>query len=61
VRPDTAFFHQQLGEFILPYDAMRKANSPEAAVREFVDSTYEKGADLAKWDRTALERSKTAG
>jgi hypothetical protein len=40
---------------------MRKANSPEAAVREFVDSTYEKGADLAKWDRTALERSKTAG
>jgi hypothetical protein len=61
VRPDAAFFHQELGEFILPYDAVRKSKSPEAAVREFVDSTYEQGADLAKWDRTALERTKIAG
>jgi Family of unknown function (DUF5996) len=62
VRPDAAFFHQELGEFILPYDAMREANSPEAEVRAFVNSTYQVGADLAKWDRTALERrTKTAG
>jgi hypothetical protein len=56
VQPDAAFFHQELGEFILPYEAVRHAESPEAAVRAFVESTYEAGANLAKWDRTALER-----
>jgi hypothetical protein len=54
--PDAAFFHQELGEFILPYEAMRHAESPESAARGFVDSTYEAGANLAKWDRAALER-----
>jgi hypothetical protein len=62
VRPDAAFFHKDLGEFILPYEAVRTANSPEAAIRAFVDSTYEQGANLAKWDRAALERGEpTAG
>jgi hypothetical protein len=62
VRPDAAFFHQELGEFILPYEAVRNAKSPEAAIRAFVDSTYEQGADLAKWDRATLERrEKIAG
>jgi hypothetical protein len=56
VQPREAFFHQELGEFILPYEAVRTANSPEAAVRAFVQSTYEQGAKLAKWDRAALER-----
>jgi hypothetical protein len=56
VRPDAAYFHQELGEFILPYDAARESSSPEAAIRAFVDSTYEAGANLAKWDRAALER-----
>jgi hypothetical protein len=62
VRPDAAFFHKDLGEFILPYEAVRTAKSPAAAIRAFVDSTYEQGANLAKWDRAALERGEpTAG
>jgi hypothetical protein len=56
VKPEAAYFHQELGEFILPYEAVRKAASPEAAVHTFVQSTYEVGADLAMWDRAALER-----
>ena len=56
VRPQAAFFHQELGEFILPYEAVRTSKSPEEDVRAFVDSTYERGAELAKWDRAALER-----
>jgi hypothetical protein len=54
-RPDAAYYHRELGEFILPYEAVRSAASPEAAIRAFVDSTYERGADLAGWDRAALE------
>lgn len=56
VRPDAAYFHQQLGEFILPYEALRTAASPETTVLEFIDSTYEQAANLGKWDRAALER-----
>jgi hypothetical protein len=56
VRPQAAYFHQGLGEFILPYEAVRNAQSPENAIHAFVESTYEKAADLAKWDRAALER-----
>lgn len=55
VRPDGAFYHRELGEFILPYEAVRSAASPEHAIREFVDSTYASGATLAHWDRAALE------
>jgi hypothetical protein len=55
-RPEAAFYHQELGEFILPYEAVRTAASPEAAIRAFVDSTYEQAADLANWNRAALER-----
>jgi hypothetical protein len=56
VRPDSAYYHRELGEFILPYDAVRSAPSPEQMIREFVASTYEAGAKLARWDRAALER-----
>jgi hypothetical protein len=56
VQPQAAFFHREIGEFILPYEAVRAATSPEAAVRAFVHSTYEQAADLATWDRAALER-----
>lgn len=56
VRPGAAYFHRELGEFILPYEAVRTADSPEAEIRAFVESTYEQAADLAKWDRAALER-----
>jgi hypothetical protein len=56
VRPDAAYYHRELGEFILPYEAVRTASSPDDALVEFVDSTYAEAASLAKWDRTALER-----
>jgi hypothetical protein len=55
VRPDAAFFNEALGEFILPYDAVRTAASPEQALLEFLQSTYEAAANAAKWDRDALE------
>jgi hypothetical protein len=55
VKPDAAFFSEQLGEFLLPYDAVRKASDPDAALMAFLTSTYEAAADLAKWDRDALE------
>ena len=45
-----------LGEFILKYDEVRRAESPEAALMEFLETTYAAGADAAKWDRGALER-----
>jgi hypothetical protein len=56
VRPDAAFYHRELGEFILPYAAVRTAASPERAITDFIDSTYNSAATLAHWDRTALER-----
>jgi hypothetical protein len=56
VRPDAAFYHRELGEFILPYEAVRTAPSPAAAIADFVESTYDQAATLAGWDRAALER-----
>jgi Family of unknown function (DUF5996) len=55
VRPDAAFFSEALGEFILPYEAVRKAAQPDQALLEFLQSTYEAAADAAKWDRDVLE------
>lgn len=55
VRPDAAFFSEALGEFILPYDAVRTAAEPEQALLQFLQSTYEAAANAAKWDRDALE------
>ena len=55
VRPDAAFFSEALGEFILPYDAVRTAADPDSALLDFLQSTYEAAADAAKWDRAALE------
>ena len=59
-RPDTAYYHRELGEFILPYEAVRTSASPEAALQAFVESTYESGATLAGWDRAALENAPVA-
>jgi hypothetical protein len=56
VQPPAAFYHPDLGEFILPYEAVRRAAHPESAIRLFVDSTYEQAANLAGWDRATLER-----
>jgi hypothetical protein len=57
VRPGAAFFSKGLGEFILPYDAVRTAADPRAALMAFLQSTYDAAADLGKWDRKALECS----
>jgi hypothetical protein len=57
VRPAAAYYHRELGEFVLPYEAVRGAADPDGAIRDFVDSTYERAATLAGWDRAALERS----
>lgn len=56
IQPEGAYYHAELGEFILPYEAVRTAISPEAAIVAFVDSTYNQAATLAGWDRRALER-----
>ena len=55
MRPDAAFFGEALGEFILPYDAVRTADDPDQALLEFLQSTYEAAAVAANWDRDALE------
>ncbi len=55
VKPAQAFFSKILGEFLLPYDAVRTASDPDTALMEFLVSTYEAAADLATWDRNALE------
>jgi hypothetical protein len=56
VQPDAAYYHRDLNEFILPYEAVRQADAPDAMIRAFIDSTYARAADLAHWDRKALDR-----
>jgi Family of unknown function (DUF5996) len=55
VRPADAFFSTQLGEFILPYDAVRRSREPRRVLLDFLQTTYDAAADLAQWDRAALE------
>jgi len=56
VRPESAFYDTKLSEYLLMYDDVRAAKSPKAALLDFLESTYEAGAELAKWDRASLER-----
>ena len=56
VRPSAAFYHPQAREFILPYDAVRTAATPDLDLLEFLQSTYGAAAGLAEWDRAGLER-----
>ena len=56
VRPQAAFYHPQLKEFLLMYDDVRTAPSPKDALMDFLQSTYNAAADLGKWDRKNLER-----
>ncbi len=56
VMPDEAFFSDTLGEFLLPYEAVRKAPDPDATLLAFLQSTYEAAAESGHWDRAALER-----
>lgn len=55
VKPAAAYFDKTLGEFILPYAAVREARDHDAALMAFLTSTYAAAADAAKWDRAALE------
>ncbi len=55
VGPDAAYFQPDLGEFVLPYDAVRTAESPDEALLEFLHATYRAAADRAGWDEEAFE------
>ncbi|HEU4769034.1 MAG TPA: DUF5996 family protein [Pyrinomonadaceae bacterium] len=56
LRPSKAFWSNELSEFLMYYDDVRTAENPDEALMEFLQSTYEAGANLAKWDRASLER-----
>lgn len=56
ILPASASYNRELGEFILPYEAVRTTDNPDAMLLDFAQSTYEAGANLAGWDRAALER-----
>jgi hypothetical protein len=56
VAPAGAFYSSDLGEFILPYDVVRQAQSPDETLLAFLQSTYDAAADLAQWNRASLER-----
>jgi hypothetical protein len=56
LRPEQALWSNDLSEFLLLYDDVRNAPDPDGALMDFLQSTYEAGADLAKWDRPSLER-----
>jgi hypothetical protein len=61
VHPEGAYYHREMGEFILPYDAVRSAPSPDDALLDFLQSAYSAAADLGRWDRAALERPTLPG
>lgn len=56
IRPATGAYHPGLGEWILPYDVVRTAADPDAALLAFLESTYDASATLGGWDRAMLER-----
>ena len=56
VKPAAAFYSKDFNEFILPYEPVRLSADPDKELTAFLESTYEAGANLAKWDRAALER-----
>ena len=55
VEPEAARWDEALGEYVLDYEAVRSAGDPDAALLAFLQSTYDVAADLAKWDRAALD------
>jgi hypothetical protein len=57
IKPSAAFYSTDLREFILPYDVVREAKSPDDMVLDFLQATYEAAANLANWDRKSLERT----
>jgi len=57
--PEQALYDQELGQFLLPYRAVREASSPDELLMTFLQSTYQAAADLSHWDRASLERTKS--
>jgi len=55
VRPEAAYYNREFGEFILPYDAVRQAAQPDAALLDFLQTSYAAAADRGRWDRSILE------
>ena len=55
VQPAAAYYHDGLGEFVLPYEAVRTADAPDEALLAFLQSTYEAAAETGNWDRAALD------
>ncbi len=56
VKPEAAYYLEEMGEFILPYETVQQASDPTKMLLDFLHSTYNAGADLAKWDRENLEK-----
>jgi hypothetical protein len=61
VRPSDGVYNTVLGEFLLPYDSVRTAESPDTTLMAFLESTYAAAADAAGWDRRALDRENDPG
>ena len=59
VEPDAAFYHGELNEFVLPYEAVRTARAPDAAIAAFIDTTYVAAATGAGWSRATLDQPRT--
>jgi hypothetical protein len=57
VKPEGAFYSTDLREWILPYDVVREATSPDDALLAFLETTYQATAELGHWDRSRLERN----
>jgi hypothetical protein len=55
IQPSAAYYHKDMGEYILPYDAVQQSDDPEQMVLDFLHTTYSAAADLAGWDRKDLE------
>ena len=60
LRTRGAFHSAEMGEFLLPYDAVRQTDAPDDALTDFLQDTYEAAANLARWERAALEREPTS-
>lgn len=55
VQPQEAFYHKEMGEFLLPYDVVRNAKAPDDVLLSFLQTSYEAAATCARWDRESLE------
>jgi hypothetical protein len=55
IQPSAAYYHKEMGEYLLPYDIVRQSDDPEQMVLDFLESTYNAAANLAGWNRQDLE------